>query len=57
VRLRPGAEVSEAALRSFAAERLAAFKVPVRVHVSHEALPRNAGGKLVKSELRKVFGA
>jgi hypothetical protein len=31
--------------------------VPVRVHVSHQALPRNAGGKLVKSELRKVFGA
>jgi long-chain acyl-CoA synthetase len=57
VQARPGAEINEASLRSFAAERLAAFKVPVRVHVSHEALPRNAGGKLVKSELRKVFGA
>ena len=57
VQMRPGAAVSEAALRSFAAERLAAFKVPVRVHLSHEVLPRNAGGKLVKRELRKVFGA
>ncbi|HWX90732.1 MAG TPA: AMP-binding protein, partial [Rhizomicrobium sp.] len=57
VQMRPGAAVSEAALRSFAAERLAAFKVPVRVHVSHEALPRNAAGKLVKSVLRKVFSA
>ncbi len=57
VQTRPGAEVSEAALQAFAAERLAAFKVPVRVLVSDAALPRNAGGKLVKSELRKAFGA
>ena len=37
-------------------ERLAPFKVPVKVHVSHAALPRNDGGKLVKHALRKVFG-
>jgi acyl-coenzyme A synthetase/AMP-(fatty) acid ligase len=29
----------------------------VRVHLSHDALPRNAGGKLVKRALRKVFAA
>jgi long-chain acyl-CoA synthetase len=57
VQMRTGAELSAQALQAFAAERLAAFKVPVRVHVSHQALPRNEGGKLVKSELRKVFGA
>jgi acyl-CoA synthetase (AMP-forming)/AMP-acid ligase II len=57
VQLRPGATVSEAILQAFVAERLAAFKVPVKVLASHQALPRNAGGKLVKSELRKVFGA
>jgi long-chain acyl-CoA synthetase len=57
VQTRPGAQVSEAALRAFAAERLAAFKVPVKVLVSDAALPRNAGGKLVKSELRKAFEA
>jgi long-chain acyl-CoA synthetase len=57
VQTRPGAQVSEAALRAFAAERLAAFKVPVQVLVSDAALPRNAGGKLVKSELRKAFDA
>ena len=56
VQLRPGAELSAAALQAFAAERLAAFKVPVQVHLSREALPRNAAGKLIKSELRKVFG-
>jgi long-chain acyl-CoA synthetase len=50
-------EVNERALQEFAAARLAAFKVPVRVHVSHDALPRNDGGKLMKRGLRKVFGA
>ena len=56
IQARPGAEVSAAALQAFAAERLAAFKVPVDVRVSHQPLPRNAAGKLVKSQLRKVFG-
>jgi long-chain acyl-CoA synthetase len=57
VQLRPGAELSAVALQAFAAERLAAFKVPVEVRLSHQALPRNQAGKLVKNQLRKVFGA
>ncbi|HEY0267560.1 MAG TPA: class I adenylate-forming enzyme family protein, partial [Rhizomicrobium sp.] len=57
VQARPGAEVNEAGLRAFAGARLAAFKVPVRILVSDTPLARNAGGKLVKSELRKAFGA
>jgi long-chain acyl-CoA synthetase len=57
VRLRDGADVSEAALRAFAAERLAAFKVPVEVRFLRHALPRNEGGKLMKTTLRQVFGA
>ena len=56
VQTRPGMALSERALQAFAVDRLAAFKVPVRVHVSQAALPRNDGGKLVKTELRKVFG-
>ncbi|HSS14435.1 MAG TPA: AMP-binding protein, partial [Rhizomicrobium sp.] len=57
VQLRPGEQVSEAALRAFAAERLAAFKVPVTVDFRHQPLPRNAGGKLDKKLLRQMFGA
>jgi long-chain acyl-CoA synthetase len=57
VQLRDGAEVSAAGLRAFAAERLAAFKVPVDVRFTPDALPRNAGGKLMKSALRHMFGA
>jgi acyl-CoA synthetase (AMP-forming)/AMP-acid ligase II len=56
VQLRPGADVSEAALRAFAAERLAAFKVPVQVRFSPDALPRNAAGKLEKIRLRQMLG-
>ena len=55
--LRPGAELSEADLRAFAAERLAAFKVPEQIRFSPDVLPRNAGGKLMKNALRQVFEA
>jgi long-chain acyl-CoA synthetase len=55
VTLKPGARASEQELRAFVADRLAAFKVPVRVAFWHETLPRNANGKIMKSELKAVF--
>ncbi len=55
VTLKPGASASEAELRAFVADRLAAFKVPVKVVFWHETLPRNANGKILKSELKKIF--
>jgi long-chain acyl-CoA synthetase len=55
VTLKPGAHASEAELRAFVAERLAAFKVPVRILFWPETLPRNANGKILKAELRKLF--
>jgi long-chain acyl-CoA synthetase len=50
------APVSEDDLRDYARQRMAAFKVPVRMIITASPLPRNAGGKLVKRDLRKVFG-
>ncbi|MFE1600604.1 class I adenylate-forming enzyme family protein [Methylobacterium sp. ID0610] len=50
-----GQEVSEAELRAFVASRLAAFKVPVRILLHEEILPRNPSGKILKSALRKLF--
>ena len=35
--------------------RLAGFKVPVKVVFWPQMLPRNANGKIVKTELKKVF--
>ncbi|MGH7298408.1 MAG: AMP-binding enzyme, partial [Polyangiaceae bacterium] len=46
------AECSEDALRGFARERLAPYKVPRQVVLMRE-LPRNAVGKVVKPELRR----
>jgi long-chain acyl-CoA synthetase len=55
VTLKPGSSATEAELRGFVADRLAAFKVPVKVVFWHETLPRNANGKILKNELKKIF--
>ncbi|MBI1199448.1 MAG: AMP-binding protein [Phenylobacterium sp.] len=55
VTLKPGAEATEADLRAHVAEHLAAFKVPIAVKFWHETLPRNPNGKILKSELKKLF--
>jgi acyl-CoA synthetase (AMP-forming)/AMP-acid ligase II len=47
---------AEDVLRAFCAERIARYKVPDRI-ASAAALPRNAMGKVVKRELRALFGA
>ncbi|HVN00653.1 MAG TPA: class I adenylate-forming enzyme family protein [Caulobacteraceae bacterium] len=57
VTLKPGAEATERELRAFVAERLAAFKVPVKILFLRETLPRNANGKILKNELKKMFEA
>jgi len=55
VTLKPDAAVSEQELRAFVAERLAAFKVPAKIKFWPDMLPRNANGKIIKSELKKAF--
>ncbi|KQX57950.1 MULTISPECIES: class I adenylate-forming enzyme family protein [unclassified Streptomyces] len=56
VRLRPGATTDAEDLRTYVGGRLAAFKVPARVVVREEELPRNPTGKLLKRELRGSEG-
>ena len=53
VQLRSGATVTEEELKAHVAERLAAFKVPVRFWFRHEPLPRNPAGKIMKRDLRE----
>jgi len=55
VTLKPGASATEAELRAHVAARLAAFKTPVAVRFWPEVLPRNPNGKILKSELKKLF--
>jgi long-chain acyl-CoA synthetase len=49
----PGAGVTEDELKEHVAQRLAAFKVPVRIWIGDDELPRNAAGKVLKRELRE----
>ena len=53
---RPGANLTVERLRGWAAERLAPYKVPTRVHFVDE-LPRNALGKVVKPDLSRALQA
>ena len=55
VALERDAAVSAEDLIDYARERLAHFKCPTRVHVVPD-LPRNATGKVVKTELRRQVG-
>jgi long-chain acyl-CoA synthetase len=55
VHLKPGQHTTEDELRAFVAGKLAAFKVPVKVVFWPETLPRNANGKIMKNELKKIF--
>jgi long-chain acyl-CoA synthetase len=53
VQLRPGAQVSEDELKQHVAGQLAAFKVPARIDLRSAPLPRNANGKILKSQLKE----
>jgi acyl-CoA synthetase (AMP-forming)/AMP-acid ligase II len=55
VQLAPGTAASEQDLQDWVRARLAAFKTPVRIAFLAEPLPRNANGKILKSELRRLF--
>jgi long-chain acyl-CoA synthetase len=53
--LKNDSSVTQADLCAFLAERLAAFKVPVKIVFAPAPLPRNPTGKLMKGELKKLF--
>jgi acyl-coenzyme A synthetase/AMP-(fatty) acid ligase len=44
--------LAEPEVRAFCADRMADYKVPSRVVVGFEPLPRNANGKIQKDQLR-----
>ena len=52
VYLRPGSAVTVEELQAHVAARLASFKVPSRISLVAEQLPRNASGKILKRQLR-----
>ena len=44
-------------LRHFVAQKLASFKVPVKIVFLPETLPRNPNGKIMKKDLKGLFDA
>jgi len=55
VHLKFGASATEEELRHFVSQRLAAFKIPIKIVFLPETLPRNANGKIVKKDLKSIF--
>jgi long-chain acyl-CoA synthetase len=55
IQLKPGSSLTDDELRDFLAETLAPFKVPSRIAFTHERLPRNPSGKVLKRELRDSY--
>jgi acyl-CoA synthetase (AMP-forming)/AMP-acid ligase II len=53
IRARAGASLTETDVQEWVGARLAAFKVPVKVWIRDDELPRNASGKVLKRELRE----
>ena len=52
VQVEQGSTLTEADVRQWVADGLAAFKVPAYVDITTDKLPRNASGKLLKNVLR-----
>ena len=57
VQIIPAAKTDEQELREYVAEHLAAFKVPIKIVLSEQPLPRNANGKILKRQLRSELFA
>ncbi len=55
VTLKAGAHATAEELKAHVAARLAPFKIPARVILMDEPLPRNANGKILKKDLRALF--
>jgi len=55
--LREGVALDEAALRTYLAGHLAAFKIPAHVWFRTEQLPRIASGKIFKRQLKAEYSA
>ncbi|MEV1244665.1 class I adenylate-forming enzyme family protein [Nonomuraea sp. NPDC050022] len=53
IRLKPGTSTTAEELQSFLVERIAKFKIPAHIWFRDAELPRNPGGKILKTHLRR----
>jgi len=57
VQVRSGSRVTQEDLQRHVGQHLAAFKVPVRIDLRAEPLPRNPSGKILKAALKKEMAS
>jgi acyl-CoA synthetase (AMP-forming)/AMP-acid ligase II len=57
VQIRSGTKPTVADLQALVAGKLARFKVPTKIFMTEEPLPRTATGKVLKRDLRDRYGA
>lgn len=55
VQLAGGSSLTADELQEFLSERMAKFKIPTHIWLQQTELPRNAGGKILKADLRRQF--
>jgi len=54
--LHPGAEVIAEDLRAHLLDRIARYKIPSRGTLTSDALPRNATGKVIRTQVSERVG-
>jgi len=57
VQLSDGSIATEQELKDHVSQHIAGFKVPVKIDIREEPLPRNANGKILKRDLRAEMAA
>ncbi|CAA0108787.1 class I adenylate-forming enzyme family protein [Zhongshania aliphaticivorans] len=55
IKPRDNAEISSDDIKSYLSDKLAAYKIPQEIWISSQDLPRNASGKILKSELVRQY--
>lgn len=55
IKPRNGAEICHDDIKTYLSNKLAAYKIPQNIWISNQDLPRNASGKILKSELVRQY--
>jgi long-chain acyl-CoA synthetase len=54
--LKEGSGTGSEAIRAFVKERVAPYKYPRVVHISEDPFPKSGSGKILKKEVKKIYG-
>ena len=55
IRVRANSEINATEINAYLSDKLAAYKIPNQVWIRTDEMPRNAAGKVLKSELKRQY--